>query len=137
MKCNSPTLLPTGIRLQVDSEQISPLKELCVCIAGSTAGIISGLLISHFTYDIFDTFVFSSFSLSLLNLLPIKGLDGGEILNIVSNRRFLPDKAYNISKTISNLAILMLWFITITLHMSGEYNLTMLIFTLYLIYSGL
>ncbi len=133
----SPTPLPLGIKLTVDLKKRSAIKEVCVCLAGSTVGIITGISAYCLCDNLLDTFVFTSFTLSTLNLLPIKGLDGGETLNIITNRLFLPDTAQKISKFISEITVLLLCFISISVHMRGVYNLPMLFFTIWLIYSHL
>ncbi len=137
IRCTSPTLLPIGIKLTVNHKESAPLKELVVCLAGSAVGIVVGLLVTCLFDDSLNSFIFASFALSILNLLPIKGLDGGEALNVIANRLFLPDTAHSITQKTSEVTVLILWFITVSVHMYGANNFPMLFFAIYLLYSHL
>ena len=134
---SSPTTSPVGIRLAVISKEKSHIKELAVYLSGSIFGIIVGLITDCLCSGRFDYFVFASFAFSILNLLPIKGFDGGEVLSIVVNRLFLPDRANSVIKVLSAITVLALWFMSVSIHMRGSDNIPMLVFTTYLIYSEL
>lgn len=137
VKVNNVNLHPIGIRMNLYSCEGSILKSAAVCLSGSIFGLITASGISLLRCERFDVYIYASISLSTVNLLPIRRLDGGEVLSLLINKIFLPDTAEKILKTISASIILLFWLITVTFQMKYEVNLVMLGFAIYLIYSDL
>lgn len=141
MNTNSFRFYPIGIKMNFSSECYSKcyssFKSVCVCLAGCLFGFLSAGVIYFSPVDNLEVFIFTSISLSIVNLLPIKCFDGGEILDILMNNAFFPDTAQRITQTVSATAVLLFWLLTVTFQMKYGINLVMMVFALYLLYISL
>lgn len=106
---------------------LSRFKRIIVYAAGGVTNIISGLISLYIGYY---EFALCSFSLGIVNLLPIKTLDGGCILNeILIGNRF--------TDILSGVTVFSIWIISIViLILTGSVSLwifsSCLFYSLYL-----
>ena len=129
-----------GLIIKYDLLSVSPIRESIVCISGSVLGIMSAIavILSDLAkYEFGIDYILISSTLSFMNLLPIIGLDGGEILLCILESFTLPDMAYKISKSISGSITIVFWAITIRIQMRHGINLSMLLVSVYLLYRSL
>ena len=110
--------------------------QLIMLISGSTLNFILFALF-YFLYFFCEAMYLLNFSLVMLivgalNLLPIMGLDGGEILNIILSR-FLKSKTANIiTFVISVVTTLIIILLGVYVFTDTKSNISLIIFGVYL-----
>jgi len=137
VKINNVSFFPIGIRMDLASNEGTTYKVAAICLAGCIFGFASAGVLTFLCFERLDGYIFASLSLSSVNLLPIRRLDGGEVLALLVNKIFLPDTSERVTKAVSSSAVFLLWLMTVTFQIKYEINLTLLLFTIYLIYSEL
>lgn len=120
-----------GLRL-IYSVKAEFISSLFVALSGSLAGGI--LYLFRFLPCSFRLY---SLGLATVNLLPVSGLDGGEVIGLVLDRFLLPHRAEGIKKLFSTVTVLALFFISTSVHLQGEGNPSLLFFSAYLLVSVL
>ena len=123
-----------GASLSPESNNFSYKDEIFLCMCGPMFNFISSAFVLPFWfYSKYDTllyFILASLALALLNLLPIKGFDGGRIFHallcIISDQ----DKANTIISVISFLCILFLWILSVYMLLIARSNLSLFIFSI-------
>ena len=127
---------PLGLLIKYDMLSVSPLKEIVICFAGSFLGIITAgavMFTRLIQYDFVIDFILTSLTLSFINLLPVKGLDGGEILLCILESFTLPDMAYKISCAVSGSVSVIFWIITLRIQLRYGINMSMLVISVFLL----
>ena len=136
MKLEGLTLNLFGARLKVALTMYSYKQEFWMALAGPLANAIFGTL-SIFIYTADDTqpntyllfFAIASFFLASLNLLPIKGFDGGRIFICAMAPRFGVYMPENWLDKLSFSFIFLLWVISIYLMLRIGSSLTLFVFS--------
>lgn len=109
-------------------------KEILLCLSGPLVNLICGSCLLPIGFksgsDFLRGFVFSSFSLGILNLLPICGFDGGRIINAILCLILSPDTASRILKGCSFLVIFFLWIGSVYLILRVNSSLSFFIFSI-------
>lgn len=136
MKIDGFTLNILGAKIGVSLPMYSYKKEMLLSLSGPVANIVSGI-ISLFvfkssiaqtnTYLVF--FTIASFFLAILNLLPIKGFDGGRIFICLSAPlldAYTPEKWL---ERLSFLFVFILWVISVYLMLRIGSSLTLFVFS--------
>lgn len=120
--------LKTAPRLLLPSGQ-----ELLINLAGILANLIAAGFLYLFCFQSMRTMllVASNIAVALFNLLPVQGLDGGEVLRLFCERRFTPRSAQILSNTVSFLVLTPLFAISIFLFLRGG-NFSLMLVCLYL-----
>ncbi len=143
VRLRSFSLKPNGGLLTYDFSAVSYQKELAVHLAGSIFGLISvvvSVMLCHSYSDSFNKFIGISLSLSAVNLIPIKTLDGHGVLRTALYMIFSTEneeKIENITNIASNASLILLWIITVAVELNTEANLSLLIFVLPLLIRGM
>ena len=108
--------------------------ELFVAGGGILMNVFSCLLILLLAYDHLAGcfFAVASLCLALLNLIPVKGLDGGRLLEGVLLRFLDPGKVYRVMRCISGVCIAGLFVCSLLVIWGSGFNFSLLLFTLYL-----
>ena len=129
-------ILPCGAVIHSDADRLPYKKEAIIALSGALAGVVSGIAALAF-YLIFGGihplfFGVSNLFLSLVNLIPVKGLDGARALEAILSLKLDRDRAEKITARISFvslgiLAVLSLFVIHIT-----QNNFSLLAFCVYL-----
>lgn len=134
----SPSVL--GFTIRYDKLSVSPLKESLICFCGSLFGILSAvavIMLDLAKYPVAINYVLVSLTLSVMNLLPIQCLDGGEILKCTLESIMLPDTAYKICKAVSGCTAILFWVVSVRIQLRHGINLSMLIMSVYFIYRSI
>lgn len=129
---------PLGMRIKYSQLSLSPLSECIMCAAGSLTGIICSLIVLIPVLSECDNVIrFSVFSLgfSIANMLPIRGLDGGSIAEIILNSLLYPEKAEKILYGISSVTTLLFYVLAVRIQLRIGINLPMIILSIYLVLS--
>lgn len=124
-----------GIKLVQPNKTISYIKEILVLLAGPMANIIMFLLLNYIFSDIYflNVFSFTHLFIGLFNLLPIGGLDGGKILNLLFKLKFNDIFANIVAKTISIMIIIPVIFISLYLFIF-KHNFSLMTTSIYLLF---
>ncbi len=139
VKLYSAAMCPWGMKLRFDFYKTSSIKETIVSLAGSAVGILSSLLVLLIfgKNKVFMDFAIISLSLSVLNLLPIKNLDGGQILESLLYRYLLPNNALTAYTAISGLFAVAFWVASVWVQFKAGVNLSLLMISVYFLFSTL
>lgn len=118
-----------GASLFPDSMNYSYKDEIILCSGGPLFNFLSAVLaVKVFSFSFDSLFVMSSFSLCILNLMPIMGFDGGRILSATLNG-FLPVTwVWRVMKLISFVFIFALWCMSLYLLMRAASSLALFVF---------
>ncbi len=130
---NSLKLSPGGIVIEISGRVISFWKRLTILLSGPLLNIIFFIVSDYFSWR--DSFKYSNLMLALLNLLPVASLDGGEAVDCILERYFLPGTAYSLRSVISALPIFLLFAFSayIMLFMDGNPSLYLVCVSLFII----
>ena len=108
--------------------------EIFLCICGPAANFFTSVVcvpLYHFTdCDFLLYFILSSFSLAILNLLPVKDFDGGRIFNSLLCLISDTYKAEQITLSVSFVVILLLWIVSVYLLLIARSNLSLFVFSI-------
>lgn len=114
----SVTIYPLGADIQI-RDNVSYGKNILIALSGPLANILTILLCEISLRLLPEQHIFianhiasSSLSLAVINLLPIKGFDGGSILSGVTALLFSEDTALFLQNTTSFITIIFLWLIS-------------------------
>lgn len=123
-----------GAGLMPDGMFYSYTREIFLCAAGPLTNLLCGSIGLNI-YKAYPSqpllwFIFSSFILGCVNLLPIHGFDGGRIFSAIISR-FISPSAANVSVHISSFVFLfILWSFSVYLLMRAGASLSLFIFSL-------
>ncbi len=134
---NRITVLPFGI----DIKKAPCLSSYKTDIAVSSAGVVVNILMIGLCVFLPETpavtyFAQSNLVLIAINILPIKTLDGGQILEKTLLLKLSPDTAEKIVDLCSMVCILLAGAVAVWLLLRSGYNFTLLVMCMYL-FSGI
>ena len=124
-----------GARINLDPAIYSYDDEIAVCIGGpainlisaDVAAIVARLFSIHGEGVYF--FIFSSLSLAIINLLPIKSFDGGRILFALLAKRLSLSVAERIINVSSFVSLFVIWALSLYLLLRTSASLSLFIFS--------
>ena len=122
-----------GVLTAFDYSAVSAGREITVLASGPAANIAAALaLIKTPLTDVPGGvyFVLSSFALGAVNLLPVRGLDGGAIFSAAVGRLILPDRAWRICRTVSRVFTFLFWVVAAASQTAG-FSWSLLLLSLY------
>lgn len=123
-----------GAGLMPDSGLYSYKKEILLCLAGPLTNFFCGtfsiLLLQRFHNEFLLGFTVASFSLGILNLLPICDFDGGRILKSMLCLRFSPEVASLTVQVLSFCFIFLLWLLSVYLLLRALTSLSLFVFSI-------
>ncbi len=110
IKTNGFCVDTLGARLALSRATLSYPKELIICAAGPFANVLSILPLYTFRSNVDISFFISvSLALALLNLLPVKGFDGGRIFYCLLSLVLPPSAAERLYSLSSFFCLFILW----------------------------
>ena len=121
-----------GARLSVSSKQISYHAEFLLCAAGPFFSLLLSVLLSLFncnTYVFFQDLRDSSLFLGLLNLIPVRGFDGGRMLTSLLSLISSPYFANLIERLLTGVFLIILWGIAVYLLLITGGGLILFVFS--------
>lgn len=127
-----------GAALTPEASDFSYVEEIFLCLGGPLANLLTAATVLPFFVLTKNTvilyFIISSVSLALLNLLPIKGFDGGRILYSLLCLLFDITAAERSLSVCSFITVLILWFVSVYFLMIANANLSLFIFSISLFF---
>lgn len=124
-----------GALLTFDFSGAGYAVEAVVHLAGSAGGIAAACISAFFFERSANCFVGISLVLSMINLLPISGLDGGAVLRALLLMNLMPDTAERIVGTVSFAAVIIIWTAAMWIELRAGGNLSFIILALSLMFS--
>ena len=121
-----------GASLMMSGEMSSYKKEAAVAIAGPLSNIILFFILLPFSSaenEYLSLFMGASLFLGLLNLLPIKDLDGGRVLFCTLASFFSLNVAQAVLRVLSFLTIFSLWSLSVYLILRLGASLSLFVFS--------
>ena len=115
-----------GLQITV-REYGSVFKHFAISMSGCTANFLTMALLyitgcqGDFSFYLF----YSSLALGIFNLLPVKGLDGGECLEGILDHLLFPRQAYVICRTVSVFFLFLIWCTSVYILMITGDNLSL------------
>lgn len=134
------TVLPFGAVIRSDAEKLTYRKETWAALAGPFAGLcaaaVSGVLflVLRDPYTLF--FAAANVTLSLVNLVPVRTLDGGRALEAWAFSRMPFEKAECVAENVSYGAFVFLTFASLGLLAFTGCNFSLVIFCVCLFISA-
>ena len=134
------TVLPFGAVIRSDAEKLTYRKEAQAALAGPFAGLcaaaVSGMLFFVFRdpYTLF--FAAANLTLSFVNLVPVRTLDGGRALEALAFSRMPFEKAESFAENVSYGAFVFLTFASLGLLAFTGCNFSLVIFCVCLFISA-
>ena len=121
-----------GVGLFPEESFFSYRQEILLCISGPFVNLLFGAIVLSATESslFWQYFAFSSLSLGILNLLPIRDFDGGRILSAVLSQRVSPHVTHRCLTLLSFLCVLFLWTLSVYLLLRAASSLSLFIFSL-------
>lgn len=123
---HSVTVLPFGAQIRT-----GPLTAWQECLISAAGGLCN--LAAFFCFrERFPVFALHCLVLGVLNLLPVRGLDGG---NVTENLLLLflpPDTAHRICYAVSFITLFVLWVFSAYLLLYGTGNITLFLLCVFL-----
>ncbi|MBR3996274.1 MAG: hypothetical protein IKI97_13490 [Clostridia bacterium] len=133
------SIYPFGADIKADTLGLTYKEEIAVALAGPLMSLFASavaFLFLHFgTYIYVLAFAVSNFLFFAVNILPVRGLDGGRVLFSALMIKFDVADAYRIYDYISTFAFGLLCFLSLFLLWLSGYNLSLLFICCYLFIS--
>jgi len=139
LKLKRVIVFPFGIELVPEKKTAGYLKETLMLSGGPVANLLFAFVSSELNlsaaFCVPETLVYSSYIYAFLNLMPIRSLDGGRMVENALLAFFSLEKAVRISRMISGVALFVLYAFAVLLFYYSAFNFTLLFFVMYLFYS--
>lgn len=124
----SVNICAIGAAITFDFSRVGYAKEATVHFCGPLFGIVSGICAYLAFGEGAYYFAGVSIVLAAVNLLPIRGFDGGGILRNLLSLFLLPDSVWRICRGTSAVSVLILWTGILWIELRAGGNLGLLIF---------
>ena len=133
------SIYPFGVNICTNPKALGYSQEAIISLSGTVTSLIlflvSSLLLRIHTSPLLFAFSVSNFIFFTVNILPVKGLDGGNALLSLLLCKYDFTKAYGIYSVISTIAFAFLCLIAFYLIYVTRYNLSLLFICTYLFIS--
>ena len=121
-----------GAVMSYDFSVCSYVREAVVHLAGPLLSLLSaiavGMMYGNQAYYLCGV----SATLAIVNLLPIRGFDGGGVMKCILSRFLMPDTAWRICRVLSAGGIIILWMAVLWIEMRCNGNLALIVFVLFI-----
>lgn len=124
------TVLPIGIDIKKRQKYISYPKEIILALAG-----IAVNLLVFFIFKKYEFFAYTNLLYALINLIPVKGLDGAYALEAFLLSFFECDTVDKILKTLSFIFLIILWMLGVYILFVLNGNISIFALSVFLLFS--
>lgn len=124
---------PCGAFLSFDFSRTSYRREGCVHLAGAGMGLITAVAAVRIFGGKAAYFAGISVVLAAVNLLPVRGFDGGGVLQCLLAAVFPPEKGEIVCRIVSLLVTLLLWTAVLWVELRVRADAALLCFVLYVL----
>lgn len=135
-------IMPFGVCLRLKENHIKdPVQESIICAAGPVCNLL--LIAAAFLFrpylpcppDWYAFFLYSNFSILLINIVPIIPLDGGRILRALLTHRYGFIKAVRITEVVSQINIALIGLLGIYILYLTHFNVSMMMLCAFLLFN--
>lgn len=126
----------TGALMSFDFSGTTYFREAAVHLGGSLFAMTGAMLAFFLLGERAHFFLGITAVLSAVNLMPVRGTDGGAVLKALLLTVFLPDTAEKISVIVSRVVWIMLWCAVVWIEMRVRANLSLMLFIISFLLSG-
>ena len=130
------TIYPFGADIRIDNSKLSYRGETMIALSGPGANFITALVIYCLLFFCYTKagmfFFFANMMLGIINLLPIKSLDGGKTLEFLLCDHMPLDSAMKILDVVSMVFFILLTFFALFVLAATGYNFSLLVICAYL-----
>lgn len=125
-----------GAEIRAGAVSVEAFGQICVYASGAAANLASGFCVwGLFGGALFaDFFFICSLGLAIFNLIPIRTLDGGCILEVVCMRLF-PSRTDIVLAAVSAVSLAILWLLAIYTLLIFDGNISLMLFCIYMFVS--
>jgi len=141
LKISSVEILPFGINIAINQNNLTSYKtDIIIALSGPVANMIcAAIIFIIIKFNGYDSILFFSLLTNILyaviNLFPVKSLDGGRIIEIIL-RMLIPESfSYIIFSVISSVFLGILSIFAFFVLMVTGYNFTLILLCCYLFYT--
>lgn len=128
----SISIYPLGADIRM-SQAKSYIAEIIIDGAGIAVNLLLFIISKAIPQsDIASYFAICNISLATINALPVRSLDGGEMLSCVLMLRTEPDKAEKISGAVSFCAVFIMWIAAVYIFFYFDGNPSLFLLAVYL-----
>lgn len=127
-----------GLNLRFDYSGASARCEIAVCLAGPVLGAAVSLAAARAGLGNVPGgmyFILSGFVLAGVNLLPVRGLDGGAAFAAFLDSVMLPDRSFRVERAVSAVFTALFCALTAYVGLRGGLNLSMLLLSIWFLTS--
>ena len=127
-----------GVNLRFNYSAVPPGKEIAVCLAGPLLGAAVSFAAARAGLGNVPGgmyFILSGFILAGVNLLPVRGLDGGAALAALLDTLMLPDLSFRIERATSAVFTFLFCGLTAFVGLRGGLNVSMLLLSVWFLTS--
>jgi len=140
IKILSIEILPFGINIMTDNKLTAYKTDIIIALSGPAANIICAavifIIIKLNGYNSVLLFSFlTNILYAIINLFPVKSLDGGRALEIILKMYFSESLSYIIFSVISSVFLGILSIFAFFVLMVTGYNFTLILLCCYLFYT--
>ncbi|HIV02573.1 MAG TPA: site-2 protease family protein [Candidatus Aphodoplasma excrementigallinarum] len=135
-------IMPFGVCLRLKENHIKdPVQESVICAAGPACNlllIVAAILLRPYLPcppDGYAFFLYSNFSILLINIVPIIPLDGGRILRALLTHRYGFIKAVRITEVVSQINIALVGLLGIYILYLTHFNVSMMMLCAFLLFN--
>ncbi len=125
------TVTPLGFEIDPKREYKSFYEEIAVSLAGCAVNFITFFLFFG-SGEVLCVLAETSLLLGIMNIMPVRCLDGGEALNAFLSIFLLPDKAERVGRTVSFITLIFMWVPAVYIFLATGYNYSLFIMSTWL-----
>ena len=135
----SVSIYPFGVDIKSDTSGLSATQEIAVYLAGPLASLLTGLsalMVYGYAGGIYVLFfALSNLVFFVVNILPVKGLDGARALYVLLSSKYEYIQAQRIYEAVTAVFFGMLCIMAMFLVYFSGYNLSLVFICIYLFIS--
>ncbi len=125
------TVTPLGFEIDPKREYKNFYEEIAVSLAGCAVNFLTFFIFCGGN-GMLGLMADTSLLLGIINIMPVRCLDGGEALNAFLNIFLLPDKAECLGRLVSFITLLFIWIPAVYIFLATGYNYSLFIMSVWL-----
>lgn len=125
-----------GATIKASGSDMSVWRDVAVLLSGPVVNIIVWAMARGCESGFIRELALGSLVLGVFNLIPVRGLDGGGVLQVILDRLLLPRTSFVIQKSIFAVTVLTIWFFAVLSIIFTQGNVSLYLVFLALFLAG-
>lgn len=128
-----------GLRIKYSDFGLGCIRSCVICGAGSAVGLLFSVAVIVSPLSLYDTamyFALLSASLGVVNLLPIRTLDGGSMLYIILENHLMPHRAKAVFDAVSMTVSAAFFVMCLYICFTRTTDISLLVISCYFIFAS-